>query len=83
VTPLVFLSSAYVPVGSMPAGVKQFGENQPLTPMADAVRGLVTGPSGQALLEHSTAYYVGLSLAWAAAIFVVFGSLAVFRFSRR
>jgi hypothetical protein len=31
---LVFLSSAYVPVGSMPAGMKQFGENQPLPQLA-------------------------------------------------
>lgn len=83
VTPLVFLSSAYVPVGSMPAGVRQFGENQPLTPMADAVRSLATGPGGRALLEHGTGYYVGLSLAWSAAIFAVFGLLAVVRFARR
>jgi ABC-2 type transport system permease protein len=82
VAPLVFLSSAYVPVGSMPGGVKQFGEIQPLTPMVNAVRSLATGRSGEALLEHSTSYYVGLSLAWAAAIFVVFGFLAALRFAR-
>jgi ABC-2 type transport system permease protein len=83
VVPLVFLSSAYVPVETMPSGVKQFGEIQPLTPMVDAVRSLVTGADGKALLEHSTSYYVGLSLAWSAAIFVVFGILAVWRFARR
>jgi ABC-2 type transport system permease protein len=83
VTPLVFLSSAYVPVASMPNGVRQFSENQPLTPMVNAVRSLATGPGGQALLAHSTGYYVGLSLAWAAAIFLVFGILAVVRFARR
>ena len=81
-TPLVFLSSAYVPVKSMPAGVRQFSEIQPLTPMINAVRGLATGSRGQALLDHGTGYYVGLSLAWAAAIFVVFGILAVVRFAR-
>ena len=37
----------------------------------------------EALLGHSTGYYVGLSLIWAAAIFVVFGLLAVLRFARR
>ena len=83
VTPLVFLSSAYVPVESMPAGLKQFAENQPLTPMSDAVRSLFTGADGQALLAHNTSYYVGLSLIWAAAIFVGFGLLAVLRFARR
>jgi ABC-2 type transport system permease protein len=83
ITPLVFLSSAYVPVKSMPAGVRQFSEFQPVSPMVDAVRSLATGARGQALLAHSTGYYVGLSLAWAAAIFVVFGLLAVLRFARR
>lgn len=83
ITPLVFLSSAYVPVTSMPAGVRQFGEIQPLTPMVNAVRGLAVGPGGQALPGHGTGYYVGLSLLWAAAIFVVFGLLAVARFARR
>jgi ABC transporter DrrB family efflux protein len=83
ITPLVFLSSAYVPVASMPDGVRQFSQFQPVTSMVDAVRGLTTGPQGQALLAHSTSYYVGLSLAWAAAIFVVFGLVAVLRFARR
>lgn len=83
ITPLVFLSSAYVPVKSMPAGVRQFSEFQPVSPMVDAVRSLTTGTRGQALLQHSTSYYVGQSLAWAAAIFVVFGLLAVLRFARR
>jgi ABC-2 type transport system permease protein len=82
ITPLVFLSSAYVRVKSMPAGVRQFSENQPVPPMVDAVRSLATGPGGKALLEDSTSYYVGLSLAWAAAIFVVFGLLAAWRFAR-
>src|SRR5262252_434960 len=83
ITPLVFLSSAYVPVKSMPSGVRQFSEFQPVSPMVNAVRGLATGTHGQALLEHSTSYYVGLSLIWAAGIFVVFGLLALLRFARR
>src|SRR5499427_10667555 len=83
ITPLVFLSSAYVPVKSMPGGVRQFSEFQPVSPMVNAVRGLATGTHGQALLEHSTSYYVGLSLIWAAGIFVVFGLLALLRFARR
>ncbi|HZR48492.1 MAG TPA: ABC transporter permease [Streptosporangiaceae bacterium] len=83
ITPLVFLSSAFVPVKSMPGGVRQFSEYQPLTPMIDSVRALATGAGGRALLDHGTAYYVGLSVIWAAAILVVFGLLAVLRFARR
>jgi ABC transporter DrrB family efflux protein len=83
VVPLVFLSSAYVPVASMPIGVRQFGEVQPLTPMVDAVRSLAIGPEGQALAAHSTGYYIGLSLVWTAAICGVAGFLAAWRFARR
>jgi ABC-type multidrug transport system permease subunit len=83
VTPLVFLSGAYVPVKSMPTGVRQFGEIQPITPLAHAVRSLLLGADGEALVEHSTSYYVGLSLLWSAAIFVGFGLFAVVRFARR
>jgi len=51
--------------------------------MVDAVRGLAMGAGGKALFEHSIGYYIGLSLVWAAAIFAVFGLLAVVRFTRR
>ncbi len=54
-----------------------------VTPLVFLSRGLATGAGGRALLEHSTGYYVGLSLVWAAAIFAVFGLLAVWRFARR
>jgi ABC-2 type transport system permease protein len=83
VTPLVFVSSAFVPVSSMQGWMQPFAEHQPLTPMVNAVRGLAGGPQVEALLDHSTAYYVGLSLIWTAAIVVVFGLVAAVRFSRR
>lgn len=83
VTVLVFVSSAYVPVSSMQGWMQPFAEHQPLTPMVNAVRGLAGGPQVEALFPHTTAYYVGLSLIWAAAIVVVFGLVAAVRFSRR
>jgi ABC-2 type transport system permease protein len=82
VTPLTFASSAFVPVSSMPGWLQAFAEHQPVTPMVNAVRGLAGGPQAEALLAHSTAYYVGLSLVWTAAIVVVFGLVAAVRFSR-
>jgi ABC-2 type transport system permease protein len=82
VTPLTFVSSAFVPVETMPGWLQPFAEHQPLTPMVNAVRGLAGGPQAQALLDHSTAYYVGLSLTWTTAIVVVFGLVAAWRFSR-
>ena len=82
-TLLVFVSSAYVPVASMPGWLRPVAEHQPVTPRVNAVRGLVGGPRAEALLPHTTAYYVGLSLIWAAAIVIVFGTVAAARFSRR
>src|SRR5215211_2837257 len=48
VFPLTFVSSAYVPVESMPGWMQAFAEHQPLTVMVDAIRVLTQGPAGQA-----------------------------------
>jgi len=40
---LPFLSSGFVPVDSMPAGLAWFAEHQPFTPIIETVRGLFTG----------------------------------------
>jgi ABC-2 type transport system permease protein len=40
---LPFVSSAYVPTDSMPAGVRWFAEYQPFTPIIQTLRGLLTG----------------------------------------
>ncbi|OIV39428.1 ABC transporter [Mangrovactinospora gilvigrisea] len=82
-TLFVFVSSAYVPVASMPGWLRPVAEHQPVTPMVDAVRALAGGPRVQALLPHPTTYYVWVSLVWTAGIIAVFASLAAARFSRR
>jgi ABC-2 type transport system permease protein len=38
---LPFLGSGFVPVDSMPAGLRWFAENQPFTPITDTVRNLL------------------------------------------
>jgi ABC-2 type transport system permease protein len=80
--PLTFVSSAYVPVESMPGWLQAFAEHQPITVMADAVRALTLGDAGQKLLEPSTSWYVGRSLLWATALVAVFAPLAIARFRR-
>ena len=40
---LPFVSNAFVPAGSMPAGVAWFAAHQPFTPIIDTLRGLLTG----------------------------------------
>jgi ABC transporter DrrB family efflux protein len=82
VFPLTFVSSAYVPVSTMPSWMQAFAEHQPLTPMVNAVRSLTLGPSAEAVLGHSTAYYVTWSLLWCAALVAVFAPLAVWRYAR-
>ena len=82
VFPFAFVSSAYVPVSSMPSWLRVFAEHQPLTYMVDAVRALTLGPDAQALLGHPSSYYVTRSLLWALAIIVVSLPIAVWKYRR-
>jgi ABC-2 type transport system permease protein len=82
VFPLTFVSSAYVPVQSMPGWLQAFAEHQPITVMVDAVRVLTQGPAAAALLGHGAGFYVVRSLLWAAGIVAVFAPLAVARYRR-
>lgn len=40
---LPFVSSAFVPTSSMPAGVRWFAQNEPFTPVINTLRGLLIG----------------------------------------
>jgi ABC transporter DrrB family efflux protein len=82
VFPFAFVSSAYVPVSSMPSWLQVVAEHQPLTYMVDAVRALTLGPHAQELLGHPSSYFVTRSLVWAAAIIVVALPLAVWKYRR-
>lgn len=63
---LPFVSSAFVPTRSMPAGVSWFAEHQPFTPVIETIRGLLFGvPVG-----HSAIWAVGWSVAIAAAAYL-------------
>ena len=82
VFPLTFLSSAYVPVSSMPGWMQVFAEHQPITYMVDAVRALALGPHADALLGHPASYFVVRALLWAAGIVAVAVPVAVARYRR-
>jgi ABC-2 type transport system permease protein len=56
VFPLAFISSAYVPVASMPGWLQVFADHQPLTDMVDAVRALTLGSRADAFLGHPASY---------------------------
>ena len=74
VAPLVFASSAFVPVSTMPVWMRWFAEHQPVSVTASAMRALVLG--GPATSD------VVQALAWCAGILLVFAPLAVWRYQR-
>ena len=83
VFPFAFISSAYVPVASMPGWLRVFASHQPLTYMVDAVRALTLGgPEAQTLLGHAPGYFVVRALIWSAAILGVALPLAVAKYRR-
>lgn len=82
VFPFTFLSSAYVPVSTMPSWLRVFAENQPITPMVDSVRALTLGDVAPAVLGHDALYFVTRALLWAVAIVLVFTPIAIRRYRR-
>jgi len=80
VFPFTFVSSAYVPVASMPSWLRGFAENQPVTVMVNAVRTLTQGGPAEALLGHPASYFVVRSLLWSVALVAVFAPLAVAKY---
>lgn len=72
---LPFLSSAFVPTDSMPSAVRAFAENQPVTPIVEALRNLLTG---QALGEE-----IWVALAWCVGVLLVAVLIAVRIYRRK
>ena len=72
--PLMFASSIFVPISTMPDWLQAFAERSPITYTVDAVRGLWLGqPYGDAL------FY---SFLWSAGLLLVFVPLAIRAFKR-
>ena len=74
VFPLTFVSSAFVPVRSMPAVLRAFANVNPFTIVVDAMRSLWLGAPA-----HDSIWG---AVVWALAIIVVFSLLAVRRYRR-
>jgi ABC transporter DrrB family efflux protein len=72
--PITFISSAFVPVESMPDGLQQFAEANPVSVVVDAMRALwLDAPAGDAIWG---------AVAWSVAIVAVFAPLAVSKYRR-
>ncbi|HEV2980497.1 MAG TPA: ABC transporter permease [Solirubrobacteraceae bacterium] len=72
VFPLTFISSAFVPVASMPDGLRQFAEVNPFTIVVNAMRHLWVGAPA-----HN---YVWGAVVWSLVIIAVFAPAAVARY---
>lgn len=72
--PITFISSAFVPVASMPAGLQEFAEINPITIVVDAMRALWLGiPAGD---------NVWGAVVWCLALIAIFAPLAVRKYRR-
>jgi ABC-type polysaccharide/polyol phosphate export permease len=79
--PLVFASSAFVPVSTFPSGLEAFARANPITHFIDAIRVLtldVPAGTGAVPTEHP----VALSVTWLVVITGVFSWLARRAFAR-
>jgi ABC transporter DrrB family efflux protein len=70
--PLTFASSVFVPVDSMPDGLRQFAEANPFTTVSDAMRALWLGTPA-----HTD---VWMAFVWCAVLIAVFAPLAISRY---
>lgn len=82
VFPLIFVSSAYVPVESMPGWLQPIAENQPVTAMVGALRALVLGGDTEQLLGHTASWFFVRSVLWAVGILVLFAALSTRKFTK-
>jgi ABC transporter DrrB family efflux protein len=72
--PITFISAAFVPVDSMPAGLQEFAEVNPITIVVNAMRALWLGaPAGNNIWG---------AVAWSVALIAIFAPLAVAKYRR-
>lgn len=75
ILPFVFISSAFVPVKTLPSWLAAFAEHQPVSLIMDAVRGLLLNQRDTSTLLQA--------LAWCAGLLIVIIPLAVWAYGRR
>ncbi len=77
--PLTFVSSAFVPIQSMPGWMQAFANNQPVTLVINAMRALALG-NGPGVPPLNPSLWQ--ALAWLAGVLIVFAPLAVRAYRR-
>jgi ABC-2 type transport system permease protein len=79
---LLFVSSAFIPVATLPGWLQAFARNQPVSIFTDTVRALLDGPAAARVLDHNAGQYALICLAWCAGITAVSGMLALRAYRR-
>lgn len=72
--PLTFASAAFVPTETMPFGLRQFAQNQPVTHIIEAIRAL--------LLGMETGNHIKMSLIWSLIIIAISVPIATILFKQ-
>jgi len=72
---LPYLSSAFVPIATMPDWLQGFAQHQPITPLIESIRGLLRG--------GEVAAYTPVALAWSLGIIVVAAIWGAWLFRRK
>lgn len=80
---LPYVSSAFVPPGTMPAWLRGIAEHQPVTPVIETVRGLLIGLGSDGAPVGDLGATAAVALAWCAGIGVVSLTAAAWVFARR
>jgi ABC transporter DrrB family efflux protein len=81
VFPLTLTSSVFLPTQTMPGWLQAFADHQPITILANALRGLMLG-QGALPAGHTIGAEAALALGWTAAILTLFAPLAVRTYRR-
>jgi ABC transporter DrrB family efflux protein len=81
VFPMTLTSSVFLPTQTMPGWLQAFAEHQPITIIANALRGLTLG-QGALPASHTVTGETMLALTWTAGILAVFAPLAVHAYRR-
>jgi ABC-2 type transport system permease protein len=82
--PITFIASTFVPTRTLPAGLRQFAEWNPVSAMANALRNLFGNPGGRLphtgpwSMQHPTAYV----LLWTLALVLICAPLAIRAYQR-
>jgi ABC-2 type transport system permease protein len=80
---LPYVSSAFVPVETLPTWLRGFAQHQPVTPVIETVRGLLVPGTPGAVTGDQLGSTALLAIVWCVGIAAVFACAATVAFRRR